>query len=220
MADDPIKSSKRVLEPHERISEVLFGLIMVLTFTGSLRVAEAGHSEIRTMLIGALGCNLAWGIIDGVLYLMSCLAEKGRSLMTYRAVRATSDPKKAQQLIADALPSVIASVLQPAELDAMHRRLQQLPEPTDRPHLSRRDWWGSLGVFLLVFLSTFPVALPFIFMRDPRPAMRFSNGIAIAMQFAAGVIYGRCVGRSPWLFGIGMVLLGGVLVALTMALGG
>src|SRR6185503_7726981 len=113
------RSSKRVLEPVERISEVLFGLIMVLTFTGSLSVAEAGHDDVRTMLIGALGCNLAWGIIDGILYLMGCLAEKGRNLMTFRAVRKATDPKKAQQLIAGALPPVIASVLQPAELEAM-----------------------------------------------------------------------------------------------------
>ena len=73
------RSSKRVLEPIDRVSEGLFGLIMVLTFTGSLSVAEAGRSEVRTMLIGALGCNLAWGIIDGVLYLMGCMAEKGRA---------------------------------------------------------------------------------------------------------------------------------------------
>jgi len=61
MSDELIKSSRHVLEPYERISEVLFGLIMVLTFTGSLSVAEAqGHrAEVRTMLIGALGCNLA-----------------------------------------------------------------------------------------------------------------------------------------------------------------
>ena len=59
MADDPTKSSKRVLEPHERIAEGLFGLIMVLTFTGSLSVAEGGREDISTMLIGAVGCNIA-----------------------------------------------------------------------------------------------------------------------------------------------------------------
>ena len=84
MPSDPIRSSKRVLEPSERIAEVLFALIMVLTFTGSLSVAEAGRDDVRAMLIGALGCNLAWGIIDAVLYLMGCLAEKGRDLMTFR----------------------------------------------------------------------------------------------------------------------------------------
>jgi len=73
------KTSRRVLEPHERISEVLFGLIMVLTFTGSLSASEAGRAEIRTMLIGALGCNLAWGVIDAVLYVMGNLAEKGQN---------------------------------------------------------------------------------------------------------------------------------------------
>src|SRR5215813_12493400 len=98
MMNPAATSSKRVLEPVERISEVLFGLIMVLTFTGSLSVANAGRDNIRTMLIGALGCNLAWGIIDGVLYLMSSLAEKGRNRTTLRAVR-TVDPEKARRLI-------------------------------------------------------------------------------------------------------------------------
>ena len=217
-SDEP--TSKRVLEPVERISEVLFGLIMVLTFTGSLSVAEAGRDDVRTMLIGALGCNLAWGIIDGVLYLMGCLAEKGRNLMTYQAVRRETEPQKAQRLIAGALPPLIASVLQPAELETMRQRLQQLPEPPARARLGRSNWIGASGVFLLVFLSTFPVAVPFLFMQSAMTAMRVSNAIAILMLFITGMAYGRCVGRSPWGFGISMVLLGAVLVGLTIALGG
>jgi len=220
MPNDPVKTSKRVLEPHERIAEVLFGLIMVLTFTGSLSVAEVGRSEIHHMLIGALGCNLAWGVIDGVFYLMTCLAEKGRNLMTYRLVHRETDPQKAQQLIADALPPVMVSILQPAEIAALHQRLQQLPEPPGRARLSGTDWRGALGVFLLVFLSTFPVALPFIFMQNAMRAMRVSNAIAVVMLFVTGYAYGRCVGRYPWGFGILMVLVSGALVALTIALGG
>jgi hypothetical protein len=57
-----------VLDPMERISEVLFGLIVVLTITGALAVATEHHPDIRTMLIGAIGCNLAWRIIDGGMY--------------------------------------------------------------------------------------------------------------------------------------------------------
>jgi len=220
MPDAPATRSRRVLEPGERIAEVLFGLIMVLTFTGSLSIADAGRDDVRAMLIGALGCNLAWGIIDGVLYLMGCLAEKGRGLTTFLAIREASDPRRAHQLIANALPPVIASVLQPAELERVRQRLQELPEPPERARLNRSDWRGALGVFLLVFLSTFPVTVPFIFMRNVMSAMRVSNAIAIAMLFITGVAYGRAVGRSPWVVGISMVALGGVLVALTMALGG
>src|SRR4029450_6209446 len=110
------KSSKRVLEPVERVSEVLFGLIMVLTFTGSLSIAEAGREDVRTMLIGALGCNLAWGIIDGILYLMSALAEKSEALLTLHAVRQARDAEDGRRLVAEALPSVVVSILKTEEL--------------------------------------------------------------------------------------------------------
>jgi VIT family protein len=220
MTEEAIKSSKRVLEPIDRVSEILFGLIMVLTFTGSLSIAEAGRDDVRTMLIGALGCNLAWGIIDGVLYLMGCLAEKGRGLLAFRAVRKAADPKEAQRLIADALPPVITSILQPAELDTMSRRLKDLPEPPEQARLHRDDWLGAVGVFLLVFLCTFPVVIPFIFMHHAGPALRVSNAIAIVMLFLTGYAFGRMTGRHPWLVGISMVVLGLILVGLTIALGG
>ncbi len=220
MSDGSFKSSKRVLEPHERIAEVLFGLIMVLTFTGSLSVATAGRSEIRTMLIGALGCNVAWGIIDGVLYLMGCLAEKNRGLLTLRAVRKATDPVKAQRLVANALPPLVASILQPAELESMRQRLKDLPEPPERASLGRPDWFGALSVFLWVFLATFPVAMPFMFMQNAGLAMRVSNAIAVLMLFLTGCAFGRITSRRPWAMGISMVFLGAILVGLTMALGG
>jgi len=220
MSAEPGESSKRVLDPIDRVSEVLFGLIMVLTFTGSLSVAEAGRDDVRAMLIGALGCNLAWGIIDGILYLMGCLAEKGQGLLTFRAVRRATDAKEAQRVMAEALPSVVAGVLTPAELEAMHERLKQLPEPPERARLSGDDWRGAVGVFLLVFVSTFPVVIPFIFMRSAGPALRVSNVIAIVMLFLTGYAFGRLTGRRPWLVGISMVVLGSALVGLTMALGG
>ena len=193
---------------------------MVLTFTGSLSVAEAGRDDVRAMLIGALGCNLAWGIIDGVLYLMGSLAEKGRGLLAFHAVRKTADPTEGQRLIGDAVPPAIASVLQPAELEAVRQRLLQLPEPPARAQLSKEDWLGALGVFLLVFLCTFPVVIPFILMSHAGPALRVSNAIAIVMLFLTGYAFGRMTGRHPWLVGLSMVALGLVLVGLTIALGG
>jgi hypothetical protein len=217
---DPTRASRRVLDPQERIAEVLFGLIMVLTFTGSLSVAEAGRDDVRTMLIGALGCNLAWGIIDGVFYLMGCLADRGTGLATLRAVRTATDPEVAQQTIARALPPTVASILEPAELESIRRRLVALPEPPAVARLDGKDWLGALGVFLLVFLSTFPVAVPFLFVANVARAMRLSNAVAIVMLLVTGILYGRQVGRSPFGFGVAMVFLGGLLVLITIELGG
>ena len=219
-AGEPPPSSKRVLEPIERISEVLFGLIMVLTFTCSFSVAEAGRAEIRTMLLGALGCNLAWGIIDAIMYLMGCLAERARSLAVLRAVRKRADPGKVQSLIADALPSALIPVLGPAELEGIRKQLEQLPEPPAHPRLGKRDWIGAAGVFLLVFLSTFPVVLPFLVLKSAVLANRVSNAIAVGLLFLTGYAFGRCTGYHPRGMGMAMVALGGVLVGLTILLGG
>jgi len=220
MSDDPTRTPRRFLDPVDRFSEVLFGLIMVLTFTLSLSAASAGREEVRTMLFGALGCNLAWGIVDGIMYILSTLGERGQSLLTLKALRKTADPAAARRLIGDALPRAVASVIRPEELDAIHRKLQDLPEPPARPRLNREDLLGAVAVCILVFFCTFPVTIPFIFMSDPMRALRLSNGIAIAMLFMTGHSLGRHAGYRPWRMGLSMVGLGIVLVAITMALGG
>jgi len=220
MPGDPVQSSKRVLDPFDRESEILFGLIMVLTFTSSLSVAEEGRESIRTMLVGALGCNLAWGIIDGVFYLMGCLAEKGKAIVTLRAVRNATDPERAHGIIADALPSAVAAILKPADLETIRQRLKEMREPPERARLRNDDWRGAAGVFALVFLSTFPVVIPFIFMQDVTRALRVSNAIAIVLLFLTGYAAARFTGRRRWTRGTAMVVLGFILVAIAVALGG
>jgi VIT1/CCC1 family predicted Fe2+/Mn2+ transporter len=213
-------TTRRVLEPQDRIAETLFGLIMVLTFTGSLSVAESGEEDVRTMLIGALGCNFAWGVIDGLFYLMGSLSEKSRNLKLYQAVRSVADAGAARSLIASGLPPIVARLLGGDELDSIHQRLMALPAPPQRASLSATDLRGALGVFLVVFIATLPVAIPFMFLHDVGLAMRISNGIAVAMLFIAGIAYGRCIGRRPLLIGTAMVVLGAIVVAFTIALGG
>ncbi|MFL5518800.1 MAG: hypothetical protein ACJ8DJ_21800, partial [Gemmatimonadales bacterium] len=121
-----------VLSPVDRISEVLFGLIMALTFTGTLSVATAERSEVREMLIGALGCNIAWGLVDAVMFLLAALAERGRNIAVLNEVRKAADPARARALILDAMPPLLASTLQPTEVDTIRERLLRLPEPGRR----------------------------------------------------------------------------------------
>jgi len=210
------ESSKRVLDPSDRISEVLFGVIMVLTYTGSLSVAQAGRDDVRAMLIGALGCNVAWGVIDGVFYLMASLASKQADLTMLSTIRRAPD----HRAVGAALPHALAAVLEPALLDAIRNGALTLPEPPKLARLEKRDAIGALGVFLLVFLSMFPLTLPFFFMHDAARALRVSNAVALLILALAGAAYGRVIGRSPWRVGVGMVFLGSLLVGLAIALGG
>jgi|SRR6185369_3638085 len=213
-------SSERLLEPMERISEILFALIMVLTFTCSFSVAQAGREEVRTMLVGALGCNLAWGIIDGVFYLMGNFSTQGQKITQWKALRTATSPADAHRIISDSLPPLVASVLTSAEIEDVRQKLTQLRDVPVSPRLKKADWLGAFGVFLLVFLSTFPVVFPFLFINDAKLALRVSNIVAIAMLFLVGFRFGQYSGHHPWRMGISMVILGGVLVGITISLGG
>lgn len=212
--------SARVLNPLERFSEIVFGLIMVLTFTCALSVADPAREDVRAMLIGAIGCNLAWGIIDAVFYLLACLAGHGRNVVLLRSVQEAADPVHARQTIAEALPSKVAEALQPSDFDRIHAHLSQLPAPDGRARLTGTDWRGALGVFLLVFLSTLPVVLPFIFVHQARLALRISNAVAIVMLFWAGHMLARYAGLRRVPTGLTMVAIGVLLVGIAIALGG
>jgi VIT1/CCC1 family predicted Fe2+/Mn2+ transporter len=172
------------------------------------------------MLIGALGCNVAWGVIDAVLYWLACLHGQGQKIMALQAARDNENPEVAYGVIADYLPPVIASATTPTEFEVIRRRLQALPEQPLRPHLTRDEWLAGLGVFLLVVISTLPVVLPFLLVQDPTRALRISNGIAILLLFVTGYLYGSHSGHRPLRSGLVMVVIGTAMVAMTIALGG
>ena len=75
---------ERLLDPVDRIFEVLFGLIMAVTIVGSLSIATAGQNDVRTVAWAALGCNVAWGMVDGVMYVIRTMTESTRNRVLAR----------------------------------------------------------------------------------------------------------------------------------------
>ena len=221
MTDDlGTEGSTRVLDPIDRISEVLFGLFMVLTFTGTLSVLDSGRDEVRGMLVAAIGCNIAWGLVDGVMYVLRNLVSRGRKARLVRAVRGASRPEQAHRLIGSEIGG-LAGALGTAELERLRQWIVAQPDrnlPAAR--VTGPDMRGAVAVFLLVFLSTFPVVLPFVFIADPGTAKRVSAAVAIAMLFLCGHAWGRYAGLKPWRTGMVMVVLGLIVEAIVIALGG
>lgn len=210
----------RILDPIDRYSEILFGLLMVLTFTGTLSVTTAGKEDVRTMLIAAIGCNAAWGFVDGVMYVLRGLVARGRQAILGRAVRKATRPEDGQRLIADELGPLAAGLGVP-ELEHIRQWIIARPsQGAQTVRLTARDFKGALGVFLLVFASTFPVVLPFVFIADLRLAMRVSGAIAIVIMFRCGYVWGRYAGLVAWRSGLVMVLLGVAVELVIIALGG
>jgi hypothetical protein len=186
----------------------------------ALGVATADGIKVKTMMFAALGCNLAWGVIDGGVFLLGRIHQRGRKLLALRAMRQAPDIETAQRIIADALPPILASAMPADQLELARQRLQALPEPQERPDLTRSDWIGALGLCLLSFLSTFPIVIPFLFIGDTRLALRVSNLVAIVMLFVCGWAFGYRSGLRPWAAGLVMVAVGAALVGVAIALGG
>ena len=90
----------KYLNPASRLGEVLFGLIMVLTatLTAGLTVAE-GKAGVRQLLLAALGCNIAWGIIDAIMYVMNCMTERSGKLRLLQEIQRAPDPSAALHII-------------------------------------------------------------------------------------------------------------------------
>lgn len=213
------KERDPILNPVDRVSEMLFGLFMALTFVGAVSVAGAESAEVRTMFAAALGCNLAWGLVDAVMYLVRTLTDRGRWITLVRSVRA-AEAQAGQQLVAESLPAETASLLGPAELETMRARIAVLPAVPDRPRFHRQDFAAALAIFLIVVIATFPVVLPFVFFDDVVIAKKVSRYVALAMLFLGGLALGRYAGYGSWKTGLMMAGLGSVLVVAINALGG
>jgi VIT1/CCC1 family predicted Fe2+/Mn2+ transporter len=209
-----------LLSPVDRVSELLFGLFMALTFVGVVSMATAGRDEIEAMLIAALGCNLAWGIVDAVMYLVRTVTERGRSLTLVRSVQAAADAEAGRKLVEAALPPGMAKLVSTTEVEAIRGRVVALTDLPARPRLQRDDFLAAFGVFLIVVASTFPVALPFVLFEDARFALFVSRAIAVTMLFFGGLALGRYAGYGSWKTGVMMAGLGVVVVAAVVALGG
>lgn len=212
-------ASDTALDPVYRSSEVIFGLLMAMSFIGSISVATDGREEVRTLLIAALGCNLAWGLVDAVMLLVAVKTEKRRNRALLEKLHGTSDHAAARAAVANELPGAMARSLGDDGLELLRQRLAAVPTPTST-RLKARDFGDAFVVFLLVVLSTFPLVIPFMVIDDTARALLWSRLVAVGMLFLAGALLARHSGGNVLLNGLGMAAIGALLMAAIMALGG
>jgi hypothetical protein len=214
----------RYLDPATSLSEILFGLIMTLTFTlgAGIVIEDEGREGARQLLIAVVGCNIAWGVIDGALYLVSELFQRGRIQRLAQAVRATRDDRDAVPVVARQLDDLLADSTGDAERDALYLRvaahLRSKPPASNR--VGKADIFGAITSFWLVVLTSVPAVLPFLLFDDARFALRVSNAILLAMLFVTGYWWSRFTLGKPWVVGLWFLLGGLALVAIAIPLGG
>jgi hypothetical protein len=223
-ATDGASLLHRYLDPSTSLAEILFGLIMTLTFTlgAGLIIEDEGRAGARELLIAVVGCNIAWGIIDGALYLVGQLFDRGRLRRLGRAIRLAPDKPASVRLVADELDPLLSDLLSPREADSLYTRIvDNLAGKAERAtSITRADWLGAAVSFVLVVISSIPAAIPFILIDDARLALRVSNAVLVALLFFTGYWWARYTVSRPWIAGVAFLVIGIVLVAAAIALGG
>ncbi|WP_235007548.1 VIT1/CCC1 transporter family protein [Caballeronia humi] len=217
---DEAETREPVLDTVDRVSELCFGLFMALTFVGTVSATTSGDDAGRKMLYTALGCNLAWGLADAVMYLIRTLTNRGRRLSLALAVRNEPDSAAGVRALRDALPKSLRLLVTDAELEPVRRRLAEAEGLPDRPRFVRDDFVAAAGIFTIIVLSTFPVAVPFVVIGHVPTALLVSRVLTLAMLFGCGLALGSYAGWGGWRAGFAMVVLGVLLTMAIIVLGG
>lgn len=212
----------KYLDPSSRIAELLFGLIMTLTFTlGAGLVIEEGPDATKELLIGVIGCNIAWGLIDGILYIMGNMYARGAPFRAIQLFR-----KKGREVAGAALDESVDQNYGGALSDTTKKALRdeildQLATLEPAPvRVARDDLMGALACFLLVAATAVPAVLPFLLINDMMLALRVSNFILIGLLYGIGYQWASFINANRQRVGLSMALGGLVIVQLTIFLGG
>jgi len=209
-----------LLSPVERVSELCFGLFMAITFTGAMSVITPAGNEVREMVVGAFGCNVAWGLVDAVMFLVRTLTERARTLNLALAVRGAPNAEEGQRHVERAISSVASKLVTAVEIEAVRARIVSMAQLPEKPHLYRRDAIAAVLIFFIVLGSTVPIVLPFAFTTDVALAKNGSRLVALAMLFGAGRSLGRHAGYGGLRTGFSMMGLGAAVIVAIMAFGG
>jgi len=213
----------RYLEPVEQLDEVLFGLIMVLIITlGAGALVAGGEDETEDVLRSVIGCNVAWGVIQGWMHVIGSVFERGRRARLFDAVRHTPDAERALAAVRDEVDPDLEPFTSGEGRAALARDLVRTVKGTEMENTrpTRDELWGGVAVFILVSATTVPAVVPFLLIDNVRLALRVSNGLLLALLFLTGFRWAAVTNINRWRFGFAVALGGVVMVAIAEALGG
>ena len=196
---------------------------MVLTCTlGASVIAGVDRDSLRSLLIAALGCNVAWGLIDAALYVMGRIFVRTQNARLMQAIRSAGDDATGLAVVRQALEPRFGSYGWNEDREQFYRSLRGMVVHTETTSsgVTADDLRSAAVVFVLVVATALPPAVPFLLIADPVVALRVSNAVLVALLFVVGFYWARSIGGTGWWTGIAMMLSGLLLVGIAIAFGG
>lgn len=211
------------LAPEDRLCESVCGVIMVLSILLTAGYYVVGTPDpARALLIAAIGCNIAWGIIDGFFYVGYGLIDRSQKARLITNVQKAESKPAAKNFLRENLDNDFYEALDENEqqraLDLVYDGFVDAEVPETK--VNRDDLLALLGAFTINFLATVPATIPFLVIPDWKVALRVSNLICCILLFFLGYRFAGYIHANPWKIGGGLMLFGLGMVAIAIALGG
>jgi VIT1/CCC1 family predicted Fe2+/Mn2+ transporter len=218
-----------LLDPIDRLAETIYSVLILLTFTLAFRIFKLNPGEIvsaeyvNELLIAAFAATLAWGVIDGIVYVLTEVLERGERHRILWYIQSADTEQEAAEAVADELDFILEPITGEAQRALLYRDvLEHLHDSQPQPvRLKREDFIGALACILVAIIAVLPSLVPFAIFRDDYAlAIRVSNVISFAVLFYAGYEWGKYTGTNPWKIGLVLVLIGVLLVTIAIPFGG
>ncbi len=222
----------RFIDPIDRLSETIYSVLILLTFTLAYRIIRLGADPVtppnsiqysNELLIAAISAIIAWGLIDGLMYVLMEVFQRGER---HRLLHMLQTAETERERI-DVLAAELDYVLEPITDETERRNLYQSVLPhlrtaRARPiSFKREDFTGALGTLVVAIFAVIPSLIPLVLLRSNYDlAIRVSNVISFIVLFHAGYNWGAYTGAKPWRTGLILVAAGVMMVAIAIPLGG
>jgi hypothetical protein len=213
----------RYLDPAEQLGQILFGLIMVLIFTlGAGSIVSKGDDATRDLLLSVLGCNVAWGVIQGWMFVIDSVYERSHNARLVRLVQEAADQEQAIAVLKEELDPELEEVTSAEGRIRLYEDISNKVKNIEVPKhkINRHDLYGSIAVFALVLLTVIPALVPFLIIENLKLALRVSNLLLVGLLFLSGYRWASLTNTNRWRAGLGIMLGGVAMVAIAESLGG
>jgi VIT1/CCC1 family predicted Fe2+/Mn2+ transporter len=231
----PTRSGKEFLEslidPIDWLSETIFSILILLLYIFAFRIimlsgapqVPVSHQNVNELLLGALGAVLAWGMIDGIMYALTSVFERGERHRLLRDIQAAKTEQEAVDIIAEDMDYLLEPIAgEDVRKELYSSILIHLQNSAPRNiGLKREDISGVLGHVLVAIIAVIPSVIPFfVFRYDYELAIRISIFVSFIMLFVSGYRWGKYAGANPWNTGLLIMSVAVILVLIAFLLEG
>jgi hypothetical protein len=212
----------RYLDPTERLDELLFALIMVLSITLGVTLATDEGGSASQVVWTIVGCNLAWGLIDGCMHIVTRLFDRSSKARLVQALRSGGSQAEQVATVGSVLDDQLSALTSADERRVLYLKIASRLRGAEvqRTRVAAEDVYGGLAIVWLMVLATIPAIVPFLFISERFVAARVSNGLVLLTLFAAGYGFARSIHANPWMLGWSTAVFGLAMVLIVVMLGG